>query len=831
MLRRTALALLPLLVAAQPAPPPPLAQARGDLDGDGRSEHVHLEPDGGLIVDDADGRQRARVPLGDKLTIVHGEVRIVTAEGHVLVHARAELGRGRAVEAVLAGGGRQPIFVGRTGPVGDGERAIVLHVDDAGVVQYQTTQGFARCDGDDMLFPERWDFASGRFRAVTDEAPAGKRLSASPTTPSGLGGPPLGLFRFTAASSDASGDRRADRLAAPRELEDGSAATSWHAGFGAAARGAWATARSEAGAPRVRAVEIVAGKGAPKSLALLLGPSSDQQFTVALGAGVQWVTLPEPVRTTCVTVAVAEPGAGDNTLAEVRVFTDVDGPGGLSRLAGDVADLKPDSDGAAHLLADRGVEAARVIAEVLPTSHGQGRRRLLQVLASIGSDESAPALGKALETAAPEDRELIVGALGKMGAAGAREAIRVYGDESQTAEARADAALVLGQLPREPAAIDALVAGAGKGAPAVRTATMKSLARVYDDAGGAIERALVDSAGAIGGRPGDGGAAVARVGDLARALGLAAVRFGARPESTAALATVWERARTSEFALKLRLVRAMGDVGDSKLAGGLAEAARDADPVVRAASVTAAARVPGGAATVRVGTGDADPGVRKAALAAAGTRPDAVELGGRALAGDAWPMVRHAAADALAVACRDHADARAPLTRAVAGEGKTMAGADDSEEVRRASLAALGRCADVPLGTYTAILGERRQPIAVRELAAALVARHGGAEAAHALAAAIDDVLGDPAADERSVGLAVACTRGLARTGDTSHPVLVALGEAANEPLSPAVRAAAMEAIGQLCPEGAAPALHKGAGDPDGSVRRAAQAALLRCHR
>ncbi len=247
--------------------------------------------------------------------------------------------------------------------------------------------------------------------------------------------------------------------------------------------------------------------------------------------------------------------------------------------------------------------------------------------------------------------------------------------------------------------------------------------------------------------------------------------------------------------------------------------------------MTAAARVPGAAATITAGAKDPDAGVRKAALAAASGTADGLPLGTRALAGDAWPMVRRTAAEALALACRDHGEARAPLLHAVVGEGKTMAGADPAEEVRRASLAALAHCADVPLSTYASVLAEKRQPIAVRELAAALVAKHGGAEAARALAATIDDTLGDPAADERTIGLAVACTRGLERTGDTSRPVLEALGSAANEPLSAAVRAAAMETIGRLCPEGAAPALHKGEHDADGSVQRAAHAALERCHR
>jgi hypothetical protein len=77
----------------------------------------------------------------------------------------------------------------------------------------------------------------------------------------------------------------------------------------------------------------------------------------------------------------------------------------------------------------------------------------------------------------------------------------------------------------------------------------------------------------------------------------------------------------------------------------------------------------------------------------------------------------------------------------------------------------------------------------------------------------------------------VACLRALGRLHDTSRPVLEALGAASNEPLSPSVRAAAMESIAELCPEGAGVALHRGSTDPDGAVRRAAQAGLARCHR
>jgi len=820
MLRRTVVvALLPLLVAAQPVPPPPLAEAHGDVDGDGRPDRVYVERDGTVVVADADGRERARVPLNRAAAIEHAEAHIIGVEGHTIVHARVDLGKERRAEVVLGDGGKEKIFVGLTGPSRDGDSGTRLRVDDAGIVLYQTAPGFSRCDGDELLFPERWDFAGKRFRRVIDEAPAGAKLRASSNAPVGLGGPPLGLFRFTAASADASGEARADRLGAPHELEDGKAETVWHAGFGAAARGAWATARAEAGAQKVRAIEIVPGKEAPKSVALILGPAADAQFNVALGGGAQWVTLPDRAATTCVSVAVLEPGAAGNTLGEVHVYTDVDGPAGLQQLAADVAELKPNADGAVRLLTGRGVEAARVVGGILPTTSGLGRRRLLQVLAAIGSEESAPTMGKALETASTaQDRALIVAALARMGAAGAKEAIRIYGDESQTAEARADAALVLAELGGQAEAVSALVDGAGKGPPAVREATMAALAHVYDAAGGAIERALVEATDE------------ARAGDLARAIGLAA-HGSARPEATAALSTAWEKHKGGGFALKLRLVRAMGDVGDTKLAGALAEAAKDPAAEVRAAAVTAAARNPGGAATVRAGASDADAGVRKAAMTAATGTPAAAELGVHALVGDAWPMVRRTAAEALAGACRQHREVYEPLRRAVTGDGKSMAGADPSEEVRRAALSAMDHCGGVPLETFAAILKEKRQPIAVRELAAALVAKTGGAQAALALAAAIDDTLGDPAADERSAGLVVVCTRGLERTGDTSRPVLEALGEAANEPQSPAVRAAAMDTIGRLCPEGAAPALAKGARDPDGSVQRAARVAQERCHR
>jgi HEAT repeat protein len=823
--------MVPLLVGAATQPPPPLAEGRGDLDGDGRQDQARLERDGTLIIVGGDGKELGRARLDDAGRMRGAQVSFVAVEDRVVVHARAELGRGQASEAVLGRDG-QVIFKGRTGPSGDGDRGERLRVDEAGVVRYQTAPGVQRCDGNDLLFPERWDFAGRRFRPVLVAPPAGPALHATSTAPAGLSGPPLGLFRFVAASIDASGQRRADMLGAPRELDDGSITTLWHAGEGGAAEGAWVTARAEAGPTRVRAVAIVSGPRPPASLSIVLGPGSDQTFRLALTPGKQWVALPPTAPTACISFVVERAQAGDNTLAEIAIFSDVEGAEGLQRLVTAVAELRPDVDGAARLLVARGGEAAAAIARALPTAQGQGRHRLIQVLAEIRSPASAPALGKALETAAPDDREPLVAALGQLGEKGLGEARRILEDKSQSAEARADALTVLGDIAvadaqQVPTAIDLLLAAAGNGEPGLRLAAMKALARATAEAKGASGRIAAALPARLGQHE--------FVGDVARALAQGAARLpvAERGAVAAALEQAWPEGR-DDFALRLRLIRAIATLGEARLLPALKAAGDDRDPVLRAEAVGAAASLPDGLALAVAHLGDGDAGVRRAAATALAAHPSAsaLPLLTRALQADSWPMVRHAAADGLGAGCAQKLWPAPPsLSRAVVGEGKSMSGADAAEEVRRAALAALGRCPDAPFATLAAALGERRQPAAVRELAAALVAKRGGVEAAHALARALQDVLADPAADERFAAIATAITRAIGRTGDTSRPTLEALGAAANEPLSPAVRAAAMESIGRLCPDGAGEALRKGAADGEGSVARVARAALERCKR
>jgi HEAT repeat protein len=255
----------------------------------------------------------------------------------------------------------------------------------------------------------------------------------------------------------------------------------------------------------------------------------------------------------------------------------------------------------------------------------------------------------------------------------------------------------------------------------------------------------------------------------------------------------------------------------------------DANEILRWAAVEALTRLPGDErqAALLAATRDPDPRVRRTAVAGLGAplNAEAAQAAERLLLDDRWPMVRRAAAESLGNGCAI-ASVTPALERSVAGQGSLKA--DPTEEVRRAALVSLGHCAPKSPAIARA-LKSRAQPVAVRELAAALVARAGGPDAAPALAAAIDSVLGDPNADERTLGLVVACLRALQKTGDTSRPILEALGEASSEPSSPAIRATAQETIGKLCPDGASAAFKRGLKDADATVRRATENAKRVC--
>jgi hypothetical protein len=809
-MRRASWLLCLSLVAAggSPPAPPPLAEARGDLDGDGRPERVVLERDGTLRVMGPDGAVRAQRTLAPATS---GAVSLPTVEGVALVHARAALAGGRAVELVarLGPAGLEPIYEGPTGPVGDGDRSEHLRVEAGGLERWQRSPTVRRCDGEERLFRQRYDFARARFVPAAPLLPDGPSLAAAAHTPAGVGTPPLGAFHFMAASSGADAEGRADRLGAPRELDDAEPATVW-----AGDAGDWAAARALRGGLKLRAIRILPGRGAaPRALRLVLDGGRVFRVELPGGGGAAWVAMPDGPPTACVAVVLDEPGA----LAEVAIYTDAEGAGGLERLVDDIATERAGADGAAQLVIAHGAAAVPLVDAAL-ARRPPGRRRLVQVLSSLQAPEAAPVLARALATSSAEESGAIVDGLVALGDAGARAAAPLCGDPAQAPTARAEAAAALARLASAPApsppAVAALLDVPGDAPPAVRAAARAGLA-----AAGARDPATVD---ALAARLAAAGADEEHAADLARALGRAG--HGSARRAVAADALVHALGGAQGFPLRLALRRAMGDLGDPRLAAPLDAAARDPDEVLRAAAVQAAGALDGdaGRATARRAVGDADPAVRRAAVTA--VRDADPDLLVARVAGDGWPMVRQAAVEGLGAACAARAHTVEPALIARVQH-------DASEEVRRAALGALPHCPGSHRALLVDVLADHAQPIPVRELAAALLAKSGERAAAKAIAGTLEDVLADPAADERSIGLAVSCARALGRLGDTSRPVLEALGAAANEPLSGAVRAGALEAVGQLCPEGAGEALAHGAADPDPAVRRAAAEAQRRCHR
>ncbi len=402
---------LAALLAARAA-----AALPADLDGDGRPELLAVDASGNLTVTGADGRRWGEVaapPAG--ATPGAATVEVARSPLGTYVHVKAPLGGGRAVETVARVDGKslKTIYAEVTGPRGaDGEWAEQVRAGGDGVVRYQTAPGVVRCDGFGELFPSLYDPRAGRFRRVAIAPPEGAPLTASTAAPPWASTPPLGLFRFAAASTIRGDDGRADRLAPPRELDDGRPDTAWYEGQPGSGRGAFATARARVPGQAVTGLALTRGPGQPiTKVALLVG---DERFTVTLPPGrALWVALPKPVPADCVTVAIAEVqgrDAGDSALAEAAIYTARD-EAGLAGLVRDVAAGAKPVDELMAILAARGPAAVAEVRAALPGAAGEARRRLLRVAIAAGGREAAELLVDALGTATADERALVADAL------------------------------------------------------------------------------------------------------------------------------------------------------------------------------------------------------------------------------------------------------------------------------------------------------------------------------------------------------------------------------------------------------------------------------------
>ncbi len=806
--------------------------------------------------------------------------RLVDIDGHAILDVRLPV-RGSASEEVWihelpAADARDPratkpsasapalIWSGLTGPRdADEEVGTELEVTADRIVEYQTASQISRCDGETpRLFPRAWDFASGRFRSMVSPLPpaAPQKLIARRGDPAMPAGRPIGGFHWVAASTTAAAGTDARNLTPPLAVDDGDPATAWTEGLGGDGRGEFLTARSTSAGYAVRGVRIIPGdassaaafrgKNRLRRFQLLLGPKAEQHFDVEIPddpaadgtrfAEPYWVVLPKPTPAACMTLVITEVARGSEAapprnfgttaIADLAIFTDLDGPEGVGRLVDDIA-TGPDCQQRVPLLVRLGEPAVMATAQSILGAKGMGRECLVEGLVALAPAPQSPivtdALAASLSGATDKEERLVTAAFKTAPAPPIATLSQLLSGKTPKGDAvaltdRQRAARVLGALP-QPEAANALVGAAGQGPEALRMAVVKALG----DSTAVDPTLLLGAMAKVGGKDGDktgsktGEEENLRYADLVRAL-VPSIHRRAEHHAAilAALRGALDPAR--DFQVRARAVMALGDLRLPEATGDLIALRKTSDePVLRyfAARELASIGGPDSIRALRDALSDDDPRVRETAALGLGRLQDT--WSGQALIDGAkqegWPFVRRAELEALGHLC-------------VAGTGDLMIRATerDVDQVRRAALVTLVRCKDTRARTVLLrTLGLRNEAATLRELAGALVGELGDKTAARDLAAALKRLVNEGEGDLAVEGVAVAALRSLTHLGG---PEAVSSAVALTNDTRHPYRQNAIEALGLLCDPGAgAKTLHAIAGGGDTTLALTAQTALHHC--
>lgn len=842
-----------------------LAEARADVDGDGRIDVIRIDNPPAVSITASGSREMS------------GFKPFTAGQGRRLVSAELELGsgkpyRGRTVVVAIghfAATDRAPatseamvlewrtrprpgwaeLWRGEVGPQGrDGEWSLELAATPLGLMRYQRRPGVERCDGAPAyLFAEAFDFRSDRFRPVNPplRVTATRQLVATRTPPAGATDAPPVVFRASAASTQAEA-ANAGELAVPRELDDGDPGTAWREGRGGFGKGEFVTLRAHLAGAAVRAIRLVPGDARDrasfaagnrlKRAALLIGGELAAWVVVPrdplTDAGAftdpYWVDLGSPIAADCVSLVVADvyPGRrrGDTAISELAALTEVDlaAGGGYAALVDRVVAGGAGADTAARTLSRGGHAAAEAILGALaaPDVAPATALRLRRALAPTGDPIAAPTLAAGL--AAPRltatDRRLFSEALSRIGAPAVAPVAGVVADSRASPAGRMAAVEVLASID-DPSATAALLAAVGRGTPALRRRVDAALGRRPD--------ALADLVAAAGAAAAAGEAD--REGDLWRAIGKLGRTRPAGPH-VAALAARLATARA--YSLRYRLLDAGASIPAAALVAAVsahlaATGQSPTDQALRRVAAAALARnpLPEARAALLALADDPDPGVRRAVAVGLGQRDDRDDASDRALAsrlaGDHWPMVRIAAAGALTPRCQLPSAAR-PLVAAV--------DADPDSAVRVAALSALVGCRAAGIGPRLVTLARTaRQPTTLRLRAVSLIATLDDPALTGQLVQLLAEFRKQAWSSADAVELARAATAALGALGGRAavDPLL----EAARDEAFPAIQAAAVTGLGRLCPRAALPLFDHLAGSAERSVAVAARAARRGCRK
>ena len=584
-----------------------------------------------------------------------------------------------------------PIWSGITGPRdADEEVGTELEVTADRIVEYQTASQISRCDGETpRLFPRAWDFASGRFRSMVSPLPpaAPQKLIARRGDPAMPAGRPIGGFHWVAASTTAAAGTDARNLTPPLAVDDGDPATSWTEGLGGDGRGEFLTARSTSAGYAVRGVRIIPGdassaaafrgKNRLRRFQLLLGPKPEQHFDVEIPddpaadaahfAEPYWVVLPKPTPAACMTLVITEVARGSEAapprnfgttaIADLAIFTDLDGPEGVGRLVEDIA-TGPDCQQRVPLLVRLGEPAVMATAQSILGAKGMGRECLVEGLVALAPAPESPivtdALTASLSGATDKEERLVTAALKTAPAPPIATLSQLLNGKTPKGDD--------GGARRSPAR----GARAGRAAPARRRG--RAGRRRRTGAGGA----------AHGGREGDRGLARGRSGACcwARWPRSSRRRRSNRPRATPTCCARWCRRShrraehnaavlaalrgaldpARDFEVRARAVMALGDLRLPEATGDLIALRKSSDePVLRylAARELASIGGPDGIRALREALNDDDPRVRETAAMGLGRLKDT--WSGQALIDgakqEAWPFVRRAELEALGHLC------------------------------------------------------------------------------------------------------------------------------------------------------------------------------------
>ncbi|HEY3805453.1 MAG TPA: HEAT repeat domain-containing protein [Kofleriaceae bacterium] len=797
-MRAALLLLVPSLAAAAP-----FAGVQATLDG--KSVSVAVD-DGALKVDGA-------------------IVATLGSPAAATVDARDLPGHGPAILVTLANkeaigfekhGTWKQLFRVPIGPADeDGDYGIAVALLDRGFYRYQTRQGLHRCDGKPaLLFAEGWNGSKfQRLASIEPEVDASARPLAA--QPSAATAPAPLLYHATLASREA-GTSDVTGLIAPRELDDGNADTSWtDAGK---PHGQFFTFEPRCGA-KASELRIVAPEhgSLPSSLAIV---GANATYRVALPAAVPKsafvIELPSPIAG-CVSAVIESDAPA--SIGELEVFGDSErATGGEPALAECVAAGADGAMAAQQALASRGAAAVTALETSLAAAKDAlARGRVLRALIATNDPSAGPVLAKAARELRLRDDDLdaVLAALGTLGQTTELARLAASGDLEMPA--RAAAVRAIATAPGDHAA--QLVPLAGTGPTELRGAVIDALATAP----------VAELASAAATAPSS-----AAAGDLWRAV---TRRGRANPSERAAAAAALAAALpgATDYERRYRILDGLATLGDATALAQAADALHRMNGAEHAAigqvvaHALASSPRPEALPLALELARNADPGVRAAAVTALADDAwhDADKIDTvleSALASDTWPELRRHAAEVLGARCERSGPARA-LAISV--------GRDPEVTVRDGALVALVQCKAPGTGALLAMVwDDAKLPLELRQRAVQLAATLGDPALGDKLVARLASWRGAAleSADALALAQSAAYAVGQLAPAGAADALQAALGDVAY-PEIVAAAASGLGLLGPKCPPQAKAKLRALSQNEERQIALAAGRAAKQCGR